>query len=209
MTAHTPAPSATQPSAATRFTLAVGAIDAANTADPTSLLIDGVPQPQALVEGISAQAWLEQLWADAPEPLLLAARAHHLRRWEVPRTAYPRTRVGYHAWRTQLYDFHAEALGALMIAAGYTNIDVELASRVLHKQAIKRDPHAQAHEDAVSLAFLEVRLPAFAASVDEEPLLRALRKTWRKMSAAGRSAALTIPFAPELGAIVQRAVAAD
>lgn len=204
MTRHIP--SVAYPPAPTRFALALNAIDAANAADPASLPIDGVPQPQASAEGVSAQAWLERLWPSAPEPLLLAARAHHLRRWEVPRTAYPRTRAGYHAWRTRLYDFHADVLGALMLEAGYTNVDVELASRVLHKQAIKRDPHAQAHEDAVSLAFLEVRLPAFAESVDEEQLLRALRKTWRKMSAAGHSAALTIPFAPSLATIVQRAV---
>lgn len=198
-TAHT--------SSSARFAAVARGIDAANSADPARLLAGGVERPQALVEGASAQEWLERLWPTAPEPVLLAARAHHLRRWEVPRSAYPRTREGYLAWRTRLYGFHAEALATLMLAAGYTNLDVELASRVLHKRAIKRDPHAQAHEDAVSLAFLEVRLPAFAQTVDDEQLLRALRKTWRKMSPAGRAAALGIPFAPELAAVVQRAVA--
>ena len=33
------------------------------------------------------------------ETLLLAARAHHLRRWELPRDSYPVGRAGYLRWR--------------------------------------------------------------------------------------------------------------
>ena len=51
--------------------------------------------------GTNAVGRLTQL-ADpaATEAQVLAARAHHLRRWVVPRTSYPEGRAGYLRWRT-------------------------------------------------------------------------------------------------------------
>ena len=77
----------------------------------------------------------------------------------------------------------------------------------MSKRGIKTNPDVQSYEDAVSLAFLELRLAAFAPSVDDDQLMNALRRTWRKMSDAGHAAALSLELSPEATAIVQRALA--
>jgi len=192
-----------------RFTTTTDAIDAANAGDPDSIHLDGVARPRAGIEGQRAQHWLDQLRPDASEVLRLAARAHHLRRWEVPRDSYPRTRAGYHAWRSGLYAFHATALGELMRAAGYGKGDIAEAARIMGKRGIKTDADAQSYEDAVSLAFLELRLADFAPSVSDDQLMRALRRTWTKMSDAGHAVALQLKLSEEAAAIVGRALASD
>lgn len=175
-----------------RLPASIAAIDEANRADPTRLSYGGQLHPTALIEGQRAHAWVEALRPDAPDALIIASRGHHLRRWIVPRERYPRTREGYHAWRTYLYSFHAEEVGEIMRANGYANNDIEQASRILHKRGIKSDADVQSYEDAVSLAFIEIRLGEFAPTVSEEQLVRALKRTWLKMSPAGRAAAGTI-----------------
>ena len=194
-----------------RLTATVELIDEANAVDPVRVRFEDVEYPAALVEGRRAYSWAgilrQQSGQEAPEPLLVAARGHHLRRWEIPRERYPRTREGYLAWRTSLYAFHATAVGEIMSRTGYTAEEVDHAARLLGKERIKVDADAQTYEDAVSLAFLEVRLGSFAETVTEEQLTRALRRTWRKMSEAGRDAALTLTLAPAAAAAVRRALA--
>ncbi|MGK2965381.1 MAG: DUF4202 domain-containing protein [Tepidiformaceae bacterium] len=180
------------------------AIDLANREDPTRVPYEDAEHPTALIEGLRASAWVRALHAGASDPLLLAARAHHIRRWLVPRDSYPRTREGYHAWRSGLYDFHADELGKLMRIAGYTDGDVARSARILRKQGIKSDPEVQAHEDAVSLAFIELRLAAFAPTVNDEQLIRALKRTLLKMSPAGRDAVGQLAVNGETAAILSR-----
>lgn len=190
-----------------RLTATIELIDEANLGDPVRVRFEGEERPAALVEGRRAYWWADVLRRPAPEPLLVAARGHHLRRWEIPRERYPRTREGYLAWRTALYAFHAEAVAEIMLSSGYTAEEIARAGRLLGKQRIKVDADAQSYEDAVSLAFLEVRLGPFSETVTEEQLMRALRRTWRKMSEAGRAAALSLSLAPAAAAAVRRALA--
>lgn len=190
-----------------RLTIALAEIDAANGRDPARIVFDGAEHPLAQIEGARAHAWALRLRADADDTLQIAARGHHLRRWEVARGSYPRTRDGYLAWRTRLYDFHAEAMAELMARAGYPAEAQARVSQLVHKQALKVDADAQTYEDAVSLAFLEVRLAPFLGTVSEEQATRALRRTWLKMSPAGRAAAGTVQLEPAAAEAVRRALA--
>ena len=52
--------------------------------------------------------WVGLLLPEASEELRLAARAHHIRRWQRPRSTFPEGRGGYLRWRTSLHAFHAE-----------------------------------------------------------------------------------------------------
>jgi hypothetical protein len=185
------------------------AIDAANAADPNRIVYAGAEHPRAELEGRRARHWLDLLRTDAADPLRLAAHAHHIRRWEVPRDSQPHTRQGYLDWRSGLYRFHAKALGELMQVAGYSKADRAEAARVMLKRDIKTDIDAQSYEDAVSLAFLEIRLADFAQSVTDERLMRALRRTWAKMSEAGRAFASELDLSSDAAAMVGRALAAD
>ncbi|HJP41796.1 MAG TPA: DUF4202 family protein [Dehalococcoidia bacterium] len=173
------------------------AIDEANASDPITLFFDGRSHPQAQLEGRRAQAWVEKLRPEAPAALRLAARAHHLRRWEVPRDSYPRTRAGYRRWREGLYVFHGERLAELMETCGFSSDEILRAKTIMKRGGIKSDPDIQSYEDGVSLAFLEVRLSDFAPTVSDSQLERALRRTWAKMSAEGQEAAGSIPLDPE------------
>jgi hypothetical protein len=143
---------------------------------------------------------LERFAPDAPEVVRLAVRCQHIRRWEIPRDAYPRTPEGYRAWRKRLMDFHAEAAGDLLRGAGYDAATIAHVQALVRKERLKRDPDAQLVEDVVGLVFLEHYLERFVAEhpeYDEAKLADILRKTWAKMSERGREAALKIVKLPE------------
>jgi len=93
-----------------RFQSAVAAIDAANALDPEG---HEVSYSRHMTE------WLDKLAPAASEPLRLAARAQHLRRWEIPRSDFPMDRVGYLRWRTTLYQFHADRAAEILRSVGY------------------------------------------------------------------------------------------
>jgi hypothetical protein len=191
-----------------RLAAVVDAIDAVNGADPNVVMHAGIEAPRALAEGRIAHAWVERLRDDAPELLLIAARGHHIRRWEHPRSSHPKGRDGYLAWRSALYEVHADHLDELMRDAGYGAPEIEAMRRIVRKRGIKTDPDAQTYEDAVTLAFLETQFAPFAARTGREQVVRALRRTWRKLSDDGRAAALTLPLTPELQALVEEAITA-
>ena len=67
---------------------------------------------------------------------------------------------------------------------------------LVRKVRLKADADTQTLEDVICLVFLEHYLPAFATQHDDAKLVDILRKTWRKMSERGRSAALQLDLAP-------------
>lgn len=191
-----------------RLDAVLAAIDAANEGDPNRAGPDGRDLPLALAEGRAAHAWVTRLRPDgARDALFIAARGHHIRRWELPRDAFPRDRAGYQAWRTRLYDVHATHLAGLMRDAGYDDAEVEAVRGIVHKHGIKTDPDVQTYEDAVALAFLEIAFASFAVRTPRDTVVRALRRTWRKMSEPGREAALALPLPPDLASLVEEALA--
>ena len=102
---------------------------------------------------------------DASEVLQLAARCQHIRRWTVPRDAYPMDRKGYLQWRTHLKKFHGEQAAAIMHAEGYDSETIIQVVDLLNKKNLKRDPEMQTLEDVICLVFftaLLCRLPEAA-----------------------------------------------
>src|SRR4051812_20101271 len=102
-----------------RFDRAIAAIDAANADDPNRIVVRGVERPKELAHAELMTEWVGRLRPDAGEALLLAARAHHIRRWTSPRSDYPEGRKGYLRWRTDLHKVHADAVGHILEAEGY------------------------------------------------------------------------------------------
>ncbi|MBI2311298.1 MAG: DUF4202 domain-containing protein [Betaproteobacteria bacterium] len=192
-----------------RFKTAIERFDAANSEDPHRELVDGQELPRELAYARRMSAWLDRLAPDASEPLRLAARCQHIRRWTVPRNTYPMDREGYHRWRTALYQFHAETAGKILREAGYDDATIARVQALVRKERIKRDPEAQMLEDVVCLVFLENYFSEFAAHHDEAKLIGIVRKTWRKMSDQGHAAALKLDFPPEILALVGKALQED
>ena len=170
---------------ADRFRRAIARIDAANAADPYRIQVRGALRPKELAHAELATEWLHVLLPEPGEALLLAARAHHVRRWESPRGSHPAGRSGYLRWRAELQRFHARTAAEILDGEGYDPDTVERVKRLITKRDLGSDPEAQALEDALCLVFLETQLEDFASrSPDKTPGV--LARTVAKMSDAGR-----------------------
>ena len=168
---------------------AAAAIDAANAEDPRSF--DGVPL--ALAQGRQAEDWVVHLDPGASDALRLAARAHHLRRWAVPRSDYPQGRAGYLRWRRAQSDRHARDLATLLDSAGVDGAVSSRASEIVAKRGLGSDPEVQTFEDAVSLTFLQTELgPVIDRLDDDAKVAGMVAKTLAKMSSAGTGMARAV-----------------
>jgi hypothetical protein len=190
-----------------RLARALAAIDAANAGDPHTLRVRGELRPKELAHAELVSSWVLSLRPDASEALRLAARAHHVRRWEIPRADFPQGRAGYHRWRRALHAHHARILGAILRDAGYEPELIARAQAIVAKQGLGRDPEVQALEDALCLVFLETQLRDVAGRLAEEKLLDVTRKTLAKMSAAAIERAKALVLDPESRALLERAAA--
>lgn len=182
-------------------------IDEAHAADPT-LTADG--RPAELVYGERVQAWVVRLVPDASEHLKLAARCQHLERWQTPRLTFPAGKSGYLQWRRLLYVKQAERAREIMLAAGVPAAEADEAARWISKTDLKTDPGTQALQDAAVLVFLENEISEFAAQHAEytqEKFIDIIRKTWRKLSPAGKTAALSLNLSAPISALVDAALA--
>jgi hypothetical protein len=188
-----------------RFTEAIRRIDQANGEDPRSESFEGAVVPREFAFSRRVYAWIERLADQPSEALLLAARAHTLRRWHIPRDRYPKTRGGYHAWRRALAQFHADQADAILTDAGYGG---ELRARVralIIRQDWRADPEGQALEDADCLAFLELKLHTYLDDWDPDKTVGILRKTMAKMTPRAIELAKGLRLDPRCVALLDRA----
>src|SRR3954451_19164739 len=160
-----------------RFGRAIAAIDAANAGDPYD---------KELRHSELATTWVRRLRPDASEALLLAARAHHIRRWATPRASYPEGRAGYLRWRRDLQRAPADDVARILTAEGYDDGTIARVQDIVRKRNLARDPEVQAFEDALCLVFVEDQLAEFSTRVDEAKLADIVEKTLDKMSPEGR-----------------------
>jgi hypothetical protein len=190
-----------------RLQRAIDRFDAANAEDPNSELVDGVSQPRELVYARRMTAHLDRYRPDAPEPVRLAARCQHIRRWVSARADFPDGRAGYRQWRTELARFHASTAAAILNEVGYDAALVARVESLLRKEQLKTDPDVQLLEDVICLVFLDHYLADFASKHEDGRLLDVLAKTWRKMSDEGRQAALDLELPAATRSLVERAIA--
>ena len=192
--------------ASAQFEQAMAAIDAANAADPKIVTSGDRKIGKEALYAEQMTRWLSKLDPDASEELRLAVRAQHIRRWEIPRESYPMDRVGYLKWRTDLKHRHAKLAGEIMAQAGYGADAIARVQALIKKERLKQDAEAQTLEDVACLVFLENYFADFAKGHDTEKVVSILRKTWKKMSDAGRNAALNLEMSGEARALVEKAL---
>lgn len=182
-------------------------IDAANAADPNEdTLADGTRIARELIYGQRMSAAQAAFAPDAPESVQLAARAQHIRRWEIPRADFPMDRAGYHRWRTTLYKFHADRAGEILKQVGFAPETIERVNFLLQKKKLRSDVDTQQLEDIICLTFLEHYFLPFAVKHPEDKVVDIVRKTWGKMSSAGQAAALKLDLAAEALRLINRAL---
>ena len=196
-----------------RFDRAIDAIDAANADDPVRIIVRGEERPKELAHAELVTEWVRRLEPAPSDELLLAARAHHLRRWAIPRSSYPTGRSGYLRWRKAEHEQHAEDVARILDGAGYdqstvTRVQDLVRKRGLGKDPARRDPEAQTLEDALCLVFLETQLTDLASRHDDAKMIDILRKSAAKMSEQGIAAAGQIDLDERGRSLLEQALAA-
>lgn len=190
-----------------RFARALAAIDAANADDPETILVKGSSLPKELTHARMLGQWVHRLEPEPSEALLLAARGHHIRRWQRPRSDYPRDRHGYLRWRRDAQAFHAEELGRILREVGFDDPLIERVQQIVRKERLRLDQEVQTLEDGLNLVFLQTQFDAFRERLDDDDKLVAIvRRTWRKMSDRGRDAALHLDLGERARGIVAQAL---
>jgi hypothetical protein len=185
-----------------KFNSAIARFDAENSRDPN--LENGRPRELLYAERLTD--WVLKLAPDASEVLLLAARCQHICRWESPRENYPMTRPGYLKWRADLKKFHAEKSGAILREVGYDDETIRRVQDLNLKKNFPTEAEVRVLEDALCLVFLEFQFAAVAAKSDDEKMVNAVRKSWEKMTEAGRAAALQLSFGEREKNLIARAL---
>jgi hypothetical protein len=175
-----------------RLPAALAKIDEANSTDPNRVVIDAVEQSKEVVYSKRMSDWLARLDPNASEVLKIAAHGQHICRWTIPRAEFPMDRPGYHRWRSTCQKMHAEKLGEILRGLDYDADTIARVQSLVRKERMKLDPESQLLEDVVCLVFLENYFADFAKDHDEMKLIDIVRKTWKKMSPQGHSAALTL-----------------
>lgn len=144
---------------------ALVALDAVHANDPVRVAVgdagarddaDSAGVRRELLHARTVTAWLRRLVvAPAPEQLL-AASGSHLARWTFPRDAYPAGRAGYLRWRRAARAAHSVELSRILAEC---EVDADVAQRaaaLVAKSSEADAAAAQAHEDALCLAFFEL-----------------------------------------------------
>ena len=191
------------PTDSARFAEAIRRFDAENSRDPNMELADGQPHPREL---IYAQ-WLTELSPNASEPLRLAARCQHICRWVIPRSSYPLDKPGYLRWRADLKKFHADRSGKILREVGYDEATAQRVQELNLKKNFPNDPEVCVLEDALCLVFLERQLAPLAAKSDDEKMINALQKSWKKMTPSAHAEALKLNYAPREKSLIEKALA--
>jgi hypothetical protein len=189
------------------FAKAIAAIDAAHALDPNKIPIDGKELPYELHYAQKCTFYLQKRCSSPSDPLSLAIRAQHFRRWEVPRSSYPMTRIGYHSWRTFLKKRQAEQVSQICKESGYADNVAERVAALIRKEDLKQDEETQILEDVACLVFLDDQFEQFEKEHDEDKIVSILKKTWGKMSEKGHELALQIPMSGRPQELVQKALA--
>ena len=192
-----------------RLPAVIAAIDAANADDPRSDVVDGINRPREIVYAQRMSECLARIYPAASQELQIAARAQHIRRWQIPRSTYPLGRDGYNAWRSSCRAHHAALTAGIMGRHGYSDREIAQVVKIINKDEMKRDPESQALENVVGVVFVQHYLDDFIAThrdYDAEKFLNILKKTLRKMNAEGHAAVLALALPPQTRQLIDRAL---
>ena len=177
-----------------------------NAADPNQELVDGKAYPRELLNAQRLSHWVMTLAPAASESLRLASRCQHLCRWMIPRSKYEMTRAGYHQWRNELKRFHADKSSEVLLSVDYAD-DVIARVRDLNlKKHFPADDESRVLEDALCLVFLQFQFHELAAKTDDEKVINALQKSWKKMTPVGHERALALAYGDHERELLKRAL---
>jgi hypothetical protein len=189
-----------------RFREAIRQFDALNAQDPSGEFLNGTTRPRELLYAERLSDWVMKLAPEASEVLRLASRCQHLCRWMIPRSNYEMDRAGYHQWRNELKRFHAAKSAEVLRKTGYNEDIMSRVAALNLKKNFPTDPESRVLEDALCLVFLQFQLPDLASKTEDEKVINALQKSWKKMTPLAREHALKLDHAPGVRVLINRAL---
>jgi len=195
-----------------RFDAVIAEIDAANATDPRAIAIGGSARPYELAYAERMSEQLLRIYPEASELLRIAARAQHIRRWDIPRSSFPDGRQGYMDWRRACREHHTKLVTEIMLRHGYGEEQISHVAMLIKKEKLKKDKESQALENVVAVVFLDHYLEEFLAGhsdYDDAKLVDIIGKTLRKMSSKGHAAALALALPERARKLVEAAVARE
>ena len=154
-------------------------IDKVNKGDPNKRE-DGITDAQFYSKKMAEI--IHVLSPENPEHIEIAARCQHLCRWEVPRSNFPKGKMGYHQWRRYLYDYQSKKAEDLLRNTGYHENFIQKCSRLIRKEDLGKDEETQLIEDAACITFVKYYLSSFSKDKTKDKLIDILKKTLLKMS---------------------------
>ncbi len=192
-----------------RLEAVIEEIDSANADDPRRVDLNGrnIAFERLYSERMTER--LEKTYPEASELLRIAARAQHLRRWEIARSDYPQGRRGYNDWRKQCRLHHARLAGEIMLRNGFDDAEIQHVGVLIRKEQLKKNPESQALENVAALVFLDHYFDGFLAKYagyEDEKIVDILGKTLCKMSPRGHKAALELDMPVRARALVAAAI---
>ncbi len=171
---------------------ALARFEVAHREDPRSIVVGGAEAPWSVHYHRRLAHWVLHFDTEASISLRLASACQHVRRWKVPRSEYEAGRRGYRRWRSDLSKIHAGIAREVLEEVGYDEATVVRVENLLRKIGLGRDPEVQLFEDAICMVFFENEFVELARKHDDDKMVGILRRTWAKMSDAGRQEALAM-----------------
>lgn len=189
-----------------RFDRTVAHFDTINCKDPHATVFQEAAYPSEYLLAQALCHWVIALSPEASEPLLLASRCQHLRRWEHPRSSYPEGRAGYLKWRADLKRIHASHVSKILQAYHYDPRTIAAVRSLNLKADLKNSPDCQTLEDGLCLVFLQFQFENIIARYPEEKVVTILQKSARKMSPDGLAAAGALNYSPQAQFLLSQAL---
>lgn len=183
----------------------LGMIDAKNHQDPNRENWKGYNYAKEFLYGARMSTQLKNYIQDASVPLQIAARGHHICRWEIPRTQFPIGKKGYYQWRTSLYEYHAKKVGDIMQMQDVDQNIIDKTSLLITKKNLRTDADSKTLEDVICFVFLKYYADEFCKKHTEEKVIDILQKTWKKMTAEAKTYATHLDLSDYILGLIQKA----
>lgn len=192
-----------------RFSQAIAAFESIGKADPRTIKLDGMDLPRQIGEARALLRLVLELEPSPSEALLLACHCQHLGRFKYPRTEFPPDRAGYKSWRVEAARRSSMEAAAILESLGCDSALIAQVVRIILKQERAKSADTQTMEDALCLAFLWLDADEFASRHSDDEMLRILKRSWLKMSEAGRARALELDLTPNVRRLIEKALVGE
>jgi Domain of unknown function (DUF4202) len=116
------------------------------------------------------------------------------------------TRADYLKWRAELKTFHAQKAGEIMREVGFDEDLIQRVQDLNSKKSFPQDAECRVLEDALCLVFLERQFADLAAKSDDDKMINALQKSWKKTTPAAQAESLKLKFGQREKILLERVI---